>query len=181
MKTFGIFLIAIVITAFNNTQERKVTGKVTDSRDGSALPGVTVQLKGIGTSTMTDVYGSYSIKVPNSGGTLVFSFIGFVTQELRIGKADVLDVAMIADVSTLSEVVVSGYGKARRGWVREEEAVHAQPGGISGRMPGVMMEQTYLPENNTEEYQGVNENIFHGADKQPLTTYSIDVDAAELN
>jgi len=181
MKTFGIFLIAIVITAFNNTQERKVTGKVTDSRDGSALPGVTVQLKGIGTSTVTDVYGSYSIKVPNSGGTLVFSFIGFVTQELRIGKADVLDVAMIADVSTLSEVVVSGYGNARRGWVREEEAVHAQPGGISGRMPGVMMEQTYLPENNTEEYQGVNENIFHGADKQPLSTFSIDVDAASYS
>ena len=181
MKTFGIFLIAIVITAFNNTQERKVTGKVTDSRDGSALPGVTVQLKGIGTSTMTDVYGSYSIKVPNSGGTLVFSFIGFVTQELRIGKADVLDVAMIADVSTLSEVVVSGYGKARRGWVREEEAVHAQPGGISGRVPGVMMEQTYLSENNTEEYQGVNENIFHGADKQPLSTFSIDVDAASYS
>ena len=181
MKTFGIFLIAIVITAFNNTQERKVTGKVTDSRDGSALPGVTVQLKGIGTSTVTDVYGSYSIKVPNSGGTLVFSFIGFVTQELRIGKADVLDVAMIADVSTLSEVVVSGYGNARRGWVREEEAVHAQPGGISGRMPGVMMEQTYLSENNTEEYQGVNENIFHGADKQPLSTFSIDVDAASYS
>src|SRR5687768_2684533 len=163
MKTFAIFLIALFVAAFNNVQDRKVTGKVTDSSGGSPLPGVTVQLKGSGTATVTDAYGSYSINVAQSGGMLVFSFIGFVTQERRIGKSDVLNVAMVAEVSTLSEVVVSGYGEVRRGRIRKEETVHEQSRAIP---PLVVMEQVYTPENNTEEYNSANENIFHGADKQ---------------
>ena len=182
MKTFAIFLVALVVTAFNNVQDRKVTGKVTDSSDGSPLPGVTVQLKATGSATVTDAHGSYSLNVPHSGGTLVFSFIGFVTQERGIGKSNVLNVAMIADVSTLNEVVVSGYGQVRRGRIREEETVHQESRAILRKAPGlVMRHQAYVPENNTEEYDGLNENIFHGADKQPLSTFSIDVDAASYS
>ena len=62
-------------------QERTVTGKVTSGDDGSPLPGVNVVIKGTATGTVTDINGQYTLGVPSSGGVLVFSFIGFVTQE----------------------------------------------------------------------------------------------------
>jgi TonB-linked SusC/RagA family outer membrane protein len=91
-------------------QERTVTGKVTSSDDGSSLPGVNVLLKGTTTGTVTDVNGSYSISVPASGGVLVFSFIGLKTSEVEIGTRAVVDVPMEADITQLSEVIVTGYG-----------------------------------------------------------------------
>lgn len=65
-------------------QQIKVTGKVTDSTN-EGMPGVNVQVKGTTTGTITDFDGNYSIDVPDSKSTLVFSFIGYVTQQLPVG------------------------------------------------------------------------------------------------
>jgi len=91
-------------------QNRTVTGKVTSSDDGSSLPGVNVLLKGTSTGTVTDSDGSYTIGVPDSGGILVFSFIGLTTSEVEVGNRKVIDVALGLDVKSLSEVVVTAQG-----------------------------------------------------------------------
>jgi hypothetical protein len=94
-------------------QERTVTGKVTGAEDGSTLPGVNVLLKGTTNGTTTDVNGVYTLTIPATGGTLTFSFIGLVTQEIEVGQRSVIDVPMQQDMTQLSEVVVTALGVER--------------------------------------------------------------------
>ncbi|WP_317168019.1 TonB-dependent receptor plug domain-containing protein [Spirosoma taeanense] len=93
-------------------QERRITGKVTAAEDGSAMPGVSVILKGTTRGANTDAEGNYAIVVPQSGGTLTFSFVGTVSQEVPIGNQSVINVRLSADSRILSEVVVTGVGVA---------------------------------------------------------------------
>ncbi|MBF9252830.1 TonB-dependent receptor [Pontibacter sp. 172403-2] len=97
-------------------QEMAVTGKVTDE-NGAGLPGVTVLLKGTSIAAPTGVDGNYTITVPDGSGTLVFSFIGYVTQEVPIGNQSVINVSLSTDAKALEEVVVVGYGTQTRGTV----------------------------------------------------------------
>lgn len=102
------FMLVFVLHAW--AQDRTVSGTVTDADTGEALPGVNVLLKGTGTGITTDLDGNYKISVPSDGGTLVFTFIGMVKQEVQIGARSVIDIQMVTDVQQLSEVVVTGYG-----------------------------------------------------------------------
>jgi TonB-linked SusC/RagA family outer membrane protein len=92
-------------------QDRKVTGKVTSAEDGSGLPGVTVQIKGTGKGTQSDVNGNYSLSVPSSA-TLVYSFVGLNSKSIAVGNQTVIDVKLSTDSRQLSEVVVTGTGTA---------------------------------------------------------------------
>ncbi|MCE7040651.1 TonB-dependent receptor [Dyadobacter sp. CY312] len=87
-----------------------IVGKVTDKSNGQGLPGVNVLIKGSNTGTITDVDGSYRLSVPNGDATLVFSFIGYLSQEVKVGTRQSVDIQLDADVSSLNEVVVVGYG-----------------------------------------------------------------------
>jgi TonB-dependent starch-binding outer membrane protein SusC len=91
-------------------QERVVTGKVTSSDDGIALPGVNVIVKGTTTGTVTDIDGTYSIKVLSNETILAFTFVGFATQEVKVGALAKVDVTLVSDARQLAEVVVIGYG-----------------------------------------------------------------------
>lgn len=91
-------------------QERKVTGKVISSTDKLGLPGVNVQVSGTTQGTVTDADGNYSIQVPGNSAVLVYSYIGFVKQEITVGSKSVIDVTLSDDIKSLSEVVVTGYG-----------------------------------------------------------------------
>lgn len=91
----------------------RIQGRVTSAEDGSALPGVNVVIKGTTQGTITDVQGNFELEsAPNS--TLVLSFIGLQSQEVKVGERQEVDVAMNLDVTQLSEVVVTGYGTATR-------------------------------------------------------------------
>ncbi|MEZ0538068.1 SusC/RagA family TonB-linked outer membrane protein [Fibrella sp. Tmos10] len=90
-----------------------VRGQVIDE-NGSALPGVSVVLKGTQIGNVTDPSGRYSVNVPASGGTLVFSFIGYTSQEVPTNGRSTVDVTMAADIKSLNEVVVVGYGTQRK-------------------------------------------------------------------
>ena len=94
-------------------REITVTGKVTDSTN-EGMPGVNVQIKGTAVGTITDFDGNYSINVPGPKSTLVFSFIGYMTQEIVVGGKTVLNVQLKDDTQTLDEVVVVGYGTAKK-------------------------------------------------------------------
>ncbi|WP_428667854.1 SusC/RagA family TonB-linked outer membrane protein [Runella sp.] len=91
-------------------QDRTVTGKVTAADDGSALPGVNITLRGATRGTTTEADGSYKISVPTNTTKLVFSFIGFATQEIEVGTQTVLNVKLTPDASQLQEVVVTAQG-----------------------------------------------------------------------
>ncbi|WP_210487163.1 SusC/RagA family TonB-linked outer membrane protein [Rufibacter aurantiacus] len=94
-------------------QTRTVTGKVT-TPSGEAMAGVTVQLKGTTTASPTDANGNYSIIVPAQGGTLVYTFIGYVNREVVIGTQNTINVTLAEDAEQLSEVVVTAVGIERQ-------------------------------------------------------------------
>jgi TonB-linked SusC/RagA family outer membrane protein len=91
----------------------QISGKVTDDK-GAALPGVTVLLKGTVTGTATNAEGTYSLTVPDGNGTLIFSYIGFITEEVAINNRSTIDVSMVTDIKALGEVVVVGYGTQKK-------------------------------------------------------------------
>ncbi|QXD16586.1 TonB-dependent receptor [Rhodocaloribacter litoris] len=93
--------------------QRTITGTVTDADSGLPLPGVNIAIKGTMTGTTTDINGQYRIQA-NQGDVLVFSFVGYLTQEVPVGTQDVIDVALAVDEVLLDEVVVVGYGTQRR-------------------------------------------------------------------
>lgn len=84
-----------------------ITGTVS-GETGEALPGVSVLLKGTSTGTVTDVAGKYKLTLPDANGTLVFSYIGYVSQEVPVTNRSVVDVQLISDTKSLAEVVVVG-------------------------------------------------------------------------
>lgn len=87
-----------------------VSGTVTSSVDGQALPGVSVSVKGTASGTTTDAAGKYSLQVDNENVVLVFSFIGYASQEVTVGSRSVIDVALEEDIKQLNEVVVTALG-----------------------------------------------------------------------
>ncbi|GAB3943466.1 TonB-dependent receptor [Spirosoma harenae] len=91
----------------------KITGKVTDSPTGTGLPGVTVQVKGTTTGTVTDANGTFTIQAEENA-TLIFSSIGYQKQEIAISSRTTINVALFEDTKSLTEVVVVGYGTQRR-------------------------------------------------------------------
>ncbi|GIV62115.1 MAG: SusC/RagA family TonB-linked outer membrane protein [Rhodothermaceae bacterium] len=103
----------LVLALQAQAQDRVVTGRVTAQDTGEPLPGVNVVVKGTSIGTATDLDGRYSLKVPE-GATLVFSAIGFKTEEVVLGDRSVLDVALTVSISNLDEVVVIGYGEQSR-------------------------------------------------------------------
>lgn len=114
--TYKIFQETIVVKKKDDVKKEIVAltiqGTVSDAK--GSLPGVSVKLKGTTTGTVTDVNGKYSLTVPDGTGTLVFSFIGFTTQEIAIGNRQTIDVTMAEVPKALNEVVVVGYGTQRR-------------------------------------------------------------------
>jgi TonB-linked SusC/RagA family outer membrane protein len=111
-KNLLLSLLGVIMSFAVMAQGKKITGKVTSSDDGSGLPGVTVQVKGTSKGSQTDVDGNYSIEAA-TGSTLVFSFVGMQTQEVKLGSQSVVNVSLGADTKQLSEVVVTAIGIQR--------------------------------------------------------------------
>jgi TonB-dependent starch-binding outer membrane protein SusC len=94
-------------------QGKTVTGKVTSADDNSPIPGVNILEKGTTNGTVTDSNGAYSISVKEDA-TLVFSFIGYTAQEVPVSGRTTADVNLATDITTLSEIVVVGYGEVQK-------------------------------------------------------------------
>jgi TonB-dependent starch-binding outer membrane protein SusC len=106
-------LLLIFVTSVALAQERVVTGKVTAGDDGSAIPGVNILEKGTSNGTVSDTEGNYRINV-SQNATLVFSFVGYAAQEVPVGSQSSVNVSLQSDVTSLSEVVVVGYGSQEK-------------------------------------------------------------------
>ncbi|PJJ59923.1 SusC/RagA family TonB-linked outer membrane protein [Hymenobacter chitinivorans] len=132
--------------------EWQVTGKVTAS-NGEALPGVTVVLKGTTRGTTTGPDGSFALAVPETAGTLVFSYIGYQTQEQSFSGATTLSIRLADDAKALEEVVVVGYGTQKKADVTaaiarfdakqlEERPIARVDQALIGQLAGVQVKQT---------------------------------------
>ncbi|MFB9863024.1 SusC/RagA family TonB-linked outer membrane protein [Rufibacter immobilis] len=148
-----LFTLSLCIAQAGFAQSKTITGRVTSSEDGSAMPGVSVVLKGTTVGASTDGEGRYSIQAP-VGGVLVYSFIGTVAQEKIVGQSTTIDVALRADSKALDEVVVTALGieveKKSLGYAITEVkgAAVAQTqrenfvNGLAGRVAGVEVQST---------------------------------------
>lgn len=117
IKILPVFLVLLIILKLGSTtavaQSRTITGKIISSEDGLEIPGANVLLKGTTIGSSTDVNGRYSIEVPSSSSVLVFSFIGYQTQEVEVGARSILHVTLIPEAEQLGEVVVTALGIRR--------------------------------------------------------------------
>lgn len=94
--------------------DKRITGRVLSSEDNAPLPGVSIVAKGTNIGTVSDVDGRYALTVPDEVQTLVFSYVGYESQEVAIGKRTTIDLNLNVDTRSLSEVVVVGYGTQKR-------------------------------------------------------------------
>ncbi|HEY9364843.1 MAG TPA: carboxypeptidase-like regulatory domain-containing protein, partial [Chitinophagaceae bacterium] len=108
-----LLLAFFLIAAPGWSQVKTISGKITSQDDGKPLAGISVLVKGKSAGTQTDANGTYTISAAE-GDVLVFSSTGFIPQEVTVGASSTVDLLMTADVSKLGEVVVVGYGTAKR-------------------------------------------------------------------
>jgi len=174
MKALLIFIGLALLTILPLQAQIKISGTVTD-KSGSPLPGTTVTVKGTTVGTVTDSNGNYTINVDNKAVSLIFSLIGFKTAEETIAGRTIINVVLEENVSALEEVVVVGYGISRK---------CDKTGSVSGVASGIQVNAPAMYSNadfNTEGYSAIHENGYKSVTKDPLSTFSIDVDKASYS
>ncbi|MDB5240854.1 MAG: collagen-binding protein, partial [Spirosoma sp.] len=140
-----LVLLGCSVSAFAQV---RVTGKVLDAQ-GMALPGVSIVVKGTTTGTVTASQGDYQLNLPRGNETLVFSYIGYVSQEVAVNNRSNIDLTLASDDKMLSEVIVVGYGEQKKetvtgsvATVKGNELIKSPAvnlsNSIAGRMPGVI-------------------------------------------
>jgi TonB-linked SusC/RagA family outer membrane protein len=152
LRAIAFVFICTAGMAFTPQQSR-VTGVVSSADDGIGLPGLSIIIKGTNVGTVTDADGRYAIEAPNNA-VLVFSFVGFETQEVEVGGRSVIDVIMQPSMQALNEVVVTALGIQREekslgysvGKVQGEEFTRVAQenflSGMAGKISGVTINQT---------------------------------------
>ncbi len=146
----ALFFLFLVGAAFGQT--RTITGKVIAEEDGSALPGVSILVKGSTSGTSTNLDGQYTISAP-ANAVLVYSFVGFITQEVAVGTSSVIDISLKSDVMALSEVVITAMGIAKEkkslGYatqaIKSETLVQAANTGLAGALQGKVSGVSIVP------------------------------------
>ncbi|WP_205500293.1 SusC/RagA family TonB-linked outer membrane protein [Rufibacter psychrotolerans] len=112
-KTLLLLLTLLSALGMAYAQQREISGKVTSSDDGSALPGVSVVVKGSTTGTSTDAEGNFSLRVPDETAVLVISYLGYVSQEVPVANRTSFNIPLSPDNQQLQEVVVTALGIER--------------------------------------------------------------------
>jgi TonB-linked SusC/RagA family outer membrane protein len=137
-------------TSVIHAQQQKITGTVIDANTNEPLIGVSIAVEGTSVGTVTDVNGHYSIVPPSSDATLVFTFVGYLPENVKVNGQSTIDVKLAADVRKLDEIVVIGYGTAKKSdisgsvvSVSREDMLKKAPTnilqGLQGQAAGVMI------------------------------------------
>lgn len=180
--------VVVILLAYQPVTFHTVSGKVTDDQ-GNPLPAVSVVVKGTNTGTTSLQDGSYQINISDKNATLVFSLVGYESQKIKVKERTTINVSLKASVQKLEEVVVIGYDNT----ITDYESLPAAPSEkkMSGARArglrtsnGITQQGLYdqrADDFNTEGYDHINENKFLKATDNPLSTFSIDVDAASYS
>jgi Ca-activated chloride channel family protein len=195
--TLTCLLLLMMAVSFINAP-RKITGIVYDEKN-TPLPYASVMVKGTQTAVSTGMDGSFAITVNNDNAVLVISSVGFETTEVKVGRKQQVSIHLKTVQQALEEVVVIGYGKQqKRDVTGSVTTIHPSAPLVSqqlqGRVAGVSVgSPKYIGESrrrpnlddtrgfNREGYDNINENTFLKVTDNPLSTFSIDVDAASYS
>lgn len=184
-----LFTIVILLFTWQVNAQLTINGIITDD-SGQPLIGASVLIKGTTTGTVTDIDGSFNITVPDSTAILVISYTGFTTTEKKVQSGKKMNITLNQELARLEEVVVTGYGRNRKS-IKADNISSA----LQGRAAGVQIYgHSTMPYSNspkpsgehqerfnTEDYDAIVENRFLEATQNPLSTFSIDVDAASYS
>lgn len=204
-KTITIVLLLAVLAQSFTHITRVITGKITDEK-GLAIPGATIIIKGTKTATASDADGKYSISIANDNAVLVINAVGFKTKEQTCKGSSIINVVLTVQQSALSEVVVIGYSSKRKRDITGSVTTLTGNTLLRGRAAGLSVSynlhtqktsnldepldeengRAYLNHSpranvNTEGYEHIIENPYLKASDNPLSTFSIDVDAASYS
>ncbi len=155
MRKFTIFLALMLFIGLQVANaQRTITGKVTSSDDGSGIPGATVMVKGTATGTITDTDGKFSLAIPKDKESILVSYVGMVTQEIKLGAENLVNVVLAPSVRELEGVVVTALGIPREkkslGYATQEVSgsdlnkvqTNNFVNSLSGRVAGVQVKTT---------------------------------------
>ena len=151
-KIFDNGVVLLTVNRIEKNQEITIKGKVTDV-SGSPLPGVNVVEKGTINGAITDLDGNYSLAVSSNDAILSFSYVGYLTEEIKIAGQTTVDLTMIEDIKSLDEVVVIGYGTVKKSdltgsvfSIKEDQLQSGISenidGKLKGKIPGLSIMQT---------------------------------------
>ncbi|NNF21930.1 MAG: VWA domain-containing protein, partial [Saprospiraceae bacterium] len=183
--------MVMVISLALNLPDKTVKGIVVSNDKGTPLSGVMVEEKGRINGTITDSKGEFELMVKDENATLVFKYSGFKTQEIKVGKEVWIYVKMIQKISNepielievedeSAEELILGHPK--RNWKRADKmASPASYNGAGRQQYQSSGDNQNYQDWNTENYATIHENIFLEPTKNPLSTFSIDVDAASYS
>jgi Ca-activated chloride channel family protein len=176
----ALLFITLAMILISGTIARTVKGFVTDN-GGNPIPGVSIVVKGTSTGVSSDVNGYFTINVPDGKTTLIFSFIGYRQQEVKITDDKTLAIVMQEEVAELSEVVVTGYGTQRKSSMTGSvSSIDYSSAPRAARRADACYTRP-APVYNTEGYSAIHENGYKNPKNEPLSTFSIDVDAASYS
>ena len=153
-KVFSALFVGLIMLCFSNVYAQdniNINGLVTDGGElGGPLPGVTILVKGTATGTSTDFDGNYALNNVSANATLVFSYVGYQTQEIAVNGQSTINVTLQVDVSQLDEIVIVdyGYGKVKKSDMTGSSAsissaelstipISSAAEALTGRLPGV--------------------------------------------
>ena len=166
----------LFVTGMLYSQEMTVSGVVTDAESGDGLPGVNVVEQGTQRGVITNLDGEYTIDVEGPGSTLIFSFVGYVSENIQVGNQSEINLELVPDLTELNEVVVIGYGVQKKKVVTgaigsvDNEEISSTPilrteQALQGRIAGVqMVHQSGQPgESPTVRIRGYRNNRKFGS------------------
>lgn len=177
MKKNSLFIALFLCLANLVLAQRTIKGTVTDGESKEPLVGAVIVLKGTKIGTLTDVDGHYKLKISakNTANTLVFSFTGYANKEVAIGQSDSIDIALEGG-ALLQEVVVTGYSIQQRKMQTTGSSSTVTSSDFT-RQSSKKKAKKQEP-IGTEKYSHQTENAYKNPKKEPLSTFSIDVDKA---
>lgn len=175
MKTvLTSFLLLLVLAGFKATSLNTITGQIVSAADGLAIPGVSIKSFPSKRTTSTDVNGKFTLQLPETDTEITISYLGFISQTIKLTKQKNITIKLKANNNPLTEVIVVGSGVQRKSFL---------VGSVTTLQDskGYPMLKGLQASNTAESYAGITENTFHSVSKNPLSTFSIDVDAASYS
>jgi Ca-activated chloride channel homolog len=191
----GSVTLLFLVMSFVSRVSFPIAGIVKDAATGKVLKGVIVKVKGGATAVKTNDEGKFNLVIDGKNATLIFSAMGYVTVQQKVNEGDKqIEVQLAAVVNRLEELVVVGYGTEKDMSKDMAVAQTAAPAAVmlQGRVPGLSIStasrrKQHFPHeyerqpHDREGYDAITENNFKAVSDDPLSTFSIDVDAASYS
>lgn len=177
MRQFALSCFLLLTSLLTFAQERMIEGNVIDE-NGQPLIGVTIRLKGTKRGTVTDTIGHYRLSIPAKFNTLLFDYVGYQSESVSALDKKVVNVQLTSNHQIMEEVVVTGYGKPNRKQKMSSLTTGRMYNNATAGGGGVASGGNLYEPESKEEYASEKEVGFKSTAKDPLTTFSIDVDRA---